>query len=209
MFAIARSFADCFMPPAGGKRMLDLGCGDGILTEELLRLDHSLSVTLVDGSEDMLLKAKERLKRHKEPHFIKASFQELLSGNIISPGFDLVVSSMAIHHLATDEKSALFGLIHRWLDEGGCFINLDVVLAPTDTLDSWYMKLWADWMDEKRAAMRFEGEDTWDVIRRYKSTGDNKPDLLETQLEALRASGFKEVDCYYKYGIFTIYGGRK
>ncbi|NOY65253.1 MAG: class I SAM-dependent methyltransferase, partial [Nitrospirae bacterium] len=32
---------------------------------------------------------------------------------------------------------------------------------------------------------------------------------LEAQLDALRETGFKEVDCYYKYGVFAIYGGRR
>lgn len=209
MFSIIRSFAGHFIQSAGKKKVLDLGCGDGILSEELLRLDPSFSATLVDGSEDMLLKAKARLGRFDKTSFIRASFQDLLAGNVMTPGFDLVFSSMAIHHLTMDEKRALFRKIHRWLDDGGYFVNIDVVLAPTDTLDSWYMKLWADWMDGKKAAMRFEGEDSGDIIRRYKSPGENKPDILEAQMDALRTTGFKEVDCYYKYGIFTIYGGRK
>jgi tRNA (cmo5U34)-methyltransferase len=32
---------------------------------------------------------------------------------------------------------------------------------------------------------------------------------LNTQLEALQSVGFKDVDCYYKYGIFAIFGGKK
>jgi tRNA (cmo5U34)-methyltransferase len=36
---------------------------------------------------------------------------------------------------------------------------------------------------------------------------ENKPDTPNVQLNALRTIGFKDVDCYYQYGIFTMYGG--
>jgi tRNA (cmo5U34)-methyltransferase len=36
----------------------------------------------------------------------------------------------------------------------------------------------------------------------------NKPDTLEDQLEALSETGFRDVDCYYKNGIFAVFGGK-
>jgi tRNA (cmo5U34)-methyltransferase len=48
-----------------------------------------------------------------------------------------------------------------------------------------------------------------DIIRRYMESGDNRPDTLDDQLNALKSIGFSSVDCYYKYGIFTVYGGKK
>jgi tRNA (cmo5U34)-methyltransferase len=35
------------------------------------------------------------------------------------------------------------------------------------------------------------------------------PDTLAAQLNALQTIGFEDVDCFYKYGIFTMYGGKK
>lgn len=209
MFAILRSFSNHFLQKSGKKRLLDLGCGDGILTYELLSEDPNLSVTLVDASEDMLLKAKERFKGVKGNSFIRASFQELLAGKVLKPGFDLVFSSMAIHHLTMAEKKALFKLIFNCLNDGGYFVNIDVVDAPAEALDSWYMKLWEDWMDEKKLSLGVSGEESKDIIRRYKDLEENRPDKLDDQMNALRAEGFRDVDCYYKYGIFTIYGGIK
>jgi len=57
--------------------------------------------------------------------------------------------------------------------------------------------------------MGIEGNSSDDIIQRYKDNRDNKPDTLDEQLNALKSVGFKDVDCYYKYGIFTMYGGRK
>ncbi len=43
----------------------------------------------------------------------------------------------------------------------------------------------------------------------YKNNPDNNPDTLENQLKSLKSAGFNNVDCYYKYGIFSVYGGQK
>ena len=49
-----------------------------------------------------------------------------------------------------------------------------------------------------------------DVIRRFKSPSSmNKPDTLEAQLNVLKGTGFLDVDCYYKHGMFAVFGGRK
>ena len=123
--------------------------------------------------------------------------------------FDFVVSSLAIHHLTMKQKKGLFRLIYSHLKEGGYFMNIDVLLAPTSALDGWYIKLWQEWIDEQKTLHGIESEYFDDVVRRYKDNTDNKPDTLEEQLNALRQIGFKEVDCYYKYGVFAIYGGRR
>ncbi len=47
------------------------------------------------------------------------------------------------------------------------------------------------------------------IVRQYKDAEENKPDTLKDQLDALRTIGFKDVDCYYQYGIFTMFGGRR
>ena len=208
MFAILCSFVSHFMR-GGVKRILDLGCGDGVLTEELLKLAPSISATLIDGSEEMLTKAKARLQQYEGVEYIRSSFQELLSDNLLQAGFDIVFSSMAIHHLTMDEKRSLFKAAYGWLNDGGAFVNIDVVLAPTGELDVWYMNLWEAWMDEKKASLGFRDSESKDIIRLYKDLEENKPDTLDDQMDALSSAGFREVDCYYKYGIFAVYGGMK
>jgi tRNA (cmo5U34)-methyltransferase len=189
--------------------LLDLGCGDGILTNELEETGHPISATLADGSEEMLRKAKERLKGFRDIRTVRTSFQDIIGGTSIREPFDFVVSSMAIHHLDMKGKRDLFGWIYSHLNNGGYFLNIDVVLAPNDDLDIWYMALWQEWIDEKKALAGITGDLYDDTMRRYKDNKDNKPDTLDTQLDALKAIGFREVDCYYKYGIVAIYGGKK
>ena len=189
--------------------VLDIGCGDGVVVRELRSVDRTIHATLIDASEDMLKAAEERFKGTENISFIKASFQEMLAEDVLKENFDFIVSSLAIHHLTMGEKRGLFRLIHSHLKDGGYFMNIDVLLAPTDALDGWYMKLWQEWIEEQKVLYGIEGEYFDDVVRRYKDNRDNKPDTLNDQLDALRQCGFKDVDCYYKYGVFAMYGGRR
>ncbi len=209
MFGIMKSFYGHFPGSRQNNMLLDLGCGDGIVTHELLSVDKSISATLIDGSGDMLDKARERLKGFGNIKYIQASFQEMLERDMLDHDFDFIVSSLAIHHLTMNEKRNLFRLIYSHLKAGGYFMNIDVILAPTDELDQWYMKLWEEWMDEKKAALGIDNDPSRNIIQRYKDMEENKPDTLDDQLDTLKDIGFKDVDCYYKYGIFTLFGGRK
>jgi len=38
---------------------------------------------------------------------------------------------------------------------------------------------------------------------------DGSADMLKDQINAIEEIGFKDVDCFYKYGVFAMYGGRK
>jgi tRNA (cmo5U34)-methyltransferase len=209
MLVIMKSFYRHFLFARKNNNVLDLGCGDGIITHNLLEVDGSISATLIDASEDMLNKAKERLKGFNNTRYIHVSFQDVMEKDLIEQDYDFVVSSMAIHHLTMNDKKHLFEKIYSHLHPGGYFLNIDVALAPSASLDEWYMKLWEEWMDDKRTEPGAGDGPSRDVIKRYKDAEENQPDTLEDQLNALKEIGFKDIDCYYKYGIFAVYGGRK
>jgi len=209
MFEIMKSFYRYFISNKEGADILDLGCGDGIITHELLSLDRSIKATLIDGSDNMLQKARERLKYFPNINFMKISFQEILQYGLLNSTYDFIVSSQAIHHLSRDEKSKFYEMIYSHLTPGGFFMNIDVTMGPDDSLEKWYMKLWQEWMDIEKTYLCIEGDPFNDVISRYKEAEENRPDTLENQLSMLKDIGFRNVDCYYKYGIFAVFGGMK
>lgn len=211
MFEVVRSFFTHFFPDGDATvHILDLGSGDGVLTHELIGARGSIKATLVDASEDMLRRARERLAPREDIEYIRADFEELLKGKIAPGGFDVAVSSLAVHHLSGREKAALFEYAFRNLREGGAFVNMDVVLPPSKPLEGWYFKSWKDWMRSMQERSGVQDEEPEEVVARYKSPSSmNRPDTLEDQLDALRDAGFQDVDCYYKNGIFAVFGGRK
>jgi tRNA (cmo5U34)-methyltransferase len=86
---------------------------------------------------------------------------------------------------------------------------MDVILSPSETLEKWYLQLWREWITEREAILKIDSHEHDGIINRYKDNTDNKPDLINTQLKSIQDIGFKDVDFYYKYGIFTIFGGKK
>jgi tRNA (cmo5U34)-methyltransferase len=190
--------------------VLDLGCGDGIVVDELLKVDGSIRATLIDGSEDMLDRARKRLAGHDYMDFIKASFSDMLNTDLTLPSFDLVVSSLAIHHLKTWEKEELFQYIYAHLKEGASFVNVDVILPHTEILEGWYLELWREWVAKQSPAFKGKEETLEQFISRHNEESHHRNlDTLDCQLDTLKSIGFEDVDCFYKYGIFAAYGGRR
>jgi tRNA (cmo5U34)-methyltransferase len=196
-----------FMGGRTGNSVLDLGCGDGLFVQELFRIDPGLEATMVDGSAEMLDAARQRLAAHPRTGFVQATFQELLTSDPLKATFDFALSSLAIHHLVTEQKKALFEYVFSHLDPGAMFVIVDVVRAPTGTLENAYLALWQDWILRncelsKRAELQ-------DVPGKYRENPDNRPDSLMFQLQALERVGFRNVDCFYKNGIFAAFGGTR
>jgi tRNA (cmo5U34)-methyltransferase len=63
-----------------------------------------------------------------------------------------------------------------------------------------YEQLW-------RKYVRANGEDDEALMGRYHR--EDIPAPVEDQLQWLQAAGFAEVDCYWRYLNFAIFGGQK
>jgi trans-aconitate methyltransferase len=98
--------------PQSGEEILDLGCGDGALTEQLAAT--GAIVIGVDSSPTMLAAARER-NLHVEHHDATA----LPYRN----QFDAVFSNAALHWIAgISGQQAMLAGVHRTLRPGGRFI---------------------------------------------------------------------------------------
>lgn len=204
---ITKSLYAHFIDANTEAKVLDLGCGDGLFIEELLKSSSPAIVTLVDGSAEMLAAAKKRLEKNTNIRFIEANFQDLLARESLKENFDFIYSSLAIHHLPFEEKKHLYAYIHKLLSPNGCFVHYDVVVPPSEKIERWYLALWRQWIKEhpnKEMSEKLLG-----IPDQYKGNSDNIPDTLGSQLHALEKIGFKEVECYFKYGIFSLFGGFK
>ena len=191
-----------------GLQVLDLGGGDGVITEYLHERCPDNTFTLLDGSADMLEKAQQRLAG-KGIVFVQQAFEEYLDAPPEDQKYDFVFSSNAIHHLDWMGKSRIYAKLFHELTFGGAFVNIDVVKAASERSEHWQFAMWEDWMNERLA--RTGGEvGTYDGLPEVaKAKPENKPSGLFEQLALLRQIGFRDVDCFYKYGVFAMFGGTK
>lgn len=111
-----KSLYDHFINSKKQIKILDLGCGDGFFIQEFLKSFSPESITLVDGSNEMLEAAKKRLNTVGNINFIQASFQDLFHKDLLDNNFDFIYSSLAINHLTLQEKNVyILTSIHFYL----------------------------------------------------------------------------------------------
>src|SRR6266542_487450 len=208
LFHVMRSFYRAFVARPDGGRVCDLGCGDGILTDQLLRQDPSLEATLVDGAEEMLSAARCRFAERPNVRFVQRGFAELIRDSSGLGTFHFVISSFAIHHLGRAERGGLFATAFRHLEPGGFFMNIEVTLPSHASFTEWYYPLWQESVDPRSQVLRL-GSQFHDLTRKAGENPDNQYSPLAEQLADMNTTGFTEVKCHYKNGVFAVYTGRR
>lgn len=178
--------------------ILDVGAGTGLFSSFFLKAIPNARLTLIDLSEKMLEIAGNRFRDYPQTRFIV--------GDYVAQGFpekyELIISSLSIHHLTDQEKAVLFKKCYDGLLPGGVFVNADQVLGSTPFLDQLYKQEWI-------AGIIRSGLKEEDIQAGYERMKLDKEAGLADQLAWLREAGFTDVDCIYKYYNFAVMIGRK
>lgn len=107
--------------PGTAGRVLELGSGTGYLTQKIRNRFPCCQVTCIDKSEAMVAVAK-RKPALSGVGWILGDFRQTWP----DATFDVVVSTLCLHHVPDDDRRALFRKIRRSLGPGGRCINGDV-----------------------------------------------------------------------------------
>jgi tRNA (cmo5U34)-methyltransferase len=164
-------------------RVLDLGCGDGRVADQLLEAFPGSTAVCGDRSPTMLDAARQRFAGRPEARVEVVLLEDPLP---VEGPFDAVVSSFAIHHVADARKASLYAECAALLRPGGVFANLDIVAAPTPALH-------VRWREEMGAR-----DDPSDRLC-----------ALEPQLAWLRDAGLDDVDCIWKWRSLALMRGQR
>jgi tRNA (cmo5U34)-methyltransferase len=173
--------------PRPSARVLDLGSGDGrLLALVKLARPESTAVAL-DFSETMLDRLRARFAADPRVSVLAHDLDRPLPRWLGS--FDAIVSSFAIHHVSHERKRALYEEVFGLLRPGGVFCNLEHVASPTAALHEQFLAC----LD----------------IDPAREDPSNKLLDLEVQLAWLRAIGFADVDCHWKWRELALFAGTR
>ena len=105
------------------KKILDVGCGTGNVTERLHDKFPSASVLAVDPSEGMREVYAERFK-HEEG--VSVADGSSLAVPAVDNHFDCVLSNLALHHVIPEQRGDCAAELARVLKPGGTLIYADL-----------------------------------------------------------------------------------
>jgi tRNA (cmo5U34)-methyltransferase len=192
------------------RRFLDVGSGDGAMSELLLTVHPQAEAVLVDFSEPMLERAHDRLERTKgDWRAIRGDLSDPdWRAGLPSGPHDAAVSAFAIHHLPSERKRALFVELLELLEPGAMFVNMDYVAIDGPLRGLWDEQMVANAIraERDRGGTRSDEE----VERNIVDDGDeDRPDRAEDQVQWLHDAGFVGAQVHFKWAEAAIFGAVK
>jgi len=191
----------CYLPQDfKPHRILDLGCGTGNLTEQIRLHFPEADITAVDISQEILKECEARFRGDQKMNYVQADFRELP----FDPGsFDLVMSSIAIHHIQDPDKKTLYQRIYELLPPGGLFIFADQTRGITDEIYARHLERW-----KEEAFKLGSSQENWQMWMEHQEAHDHHSPVA-WHLDKLRSCGFTEVDILWKNIMWLVVWARK
>ncbi|RPI81467.1 MAG: class I SAM-dependent methyltransferase [Chloroflexi bacterium] len=113
-----------------GDRVLDVGCGPGSLTiKAKARVGQAGQAVGIDASPEMIAVAKEKAQRAGAEVDFRIEVVEKMP--FTDQSFDVVISSLMMHHLPDDLKRQALDEIYRVLKPDGCLMITDFKRSET------------------------------------------------------------------------------
>lgn len=219
-FAVIIRMIRATLPSAA--RLIDLGCGPGSLTLELLEAFPQAEVIGIDLDPAMRVLAKARLSGYgMRVKILSADLREPAWSDALPQPCDAVVSATALHWLSAEQLEAVYQQVARVLRPGGIFMNADHV-------GSDYAPIQKAWELDRaeQLARKAKGADDWqgfwrafgqalgvDLDSIHKEIAGGWSGGVEAGLplpwhfHTLKASGLQYVDCFWRSDGDAVYGG--
>ena len=179
--------------------LLDIGCGAGNYSVKLAHKKSDINVSLVDLSQPMLDRAKQRVDEitQKDALIRKGDFRSIDFGQ---EKFDVIIATAVLHHLRDDHDwETAFSKLFNLLNPGGSIWIFDLVEQADERLQKYiYQDLYGDYLTG------LKDEDYRDHVFAYINKEDS-PRSLIYQMKLLEKVGFEKVDLLHKNLCFASF----
>lgn len=102
--------------------IMEYGCATGLISFNLV--DKFKKITLMDAEEEMINVVKEKIEAYETSNVFPIKIN-LINETYIGEKFDIIYTSMALHHIIDTEK--IVKIFYNLLNENGilCVVELD------------------------------------------------------------------------------------
>jgi demethylmenaquinone methyltransferase/2-methoxy-6-polyprenyl-1,4-benzoquinol methylase len=182
-----------------GQRLLDVGCGTGLVALEAAKiLGTAQNITCVDPSDGMLSVAKLKLNAR----FVLGRAEQI---PLPDASFDFLTMGYALRHVSSLDQA--FHQYHRVLAGGGKVLLLEIT-KPSGKLGAAAFKAYFNSVYPWLARILTGSDAARDLVKYYWETIEAciRPELI---LEALSKAGFSQVKRDSRFGVLSEYSGVK
>ena len=138
------AFVQSLIEEPNGKRILDVGIGTGLLTNELYK--QGSIIFGLDFSQKMIIEAMNKMPKGS---FYIFDMTDGIPEELKNNKFDYIVSSYAIHHLSNVEKIRFVKTLKDILVEDGLIIIADISFKKKDDLINCKDESGHEWDDDE------------------------------------------------------------
>ena len=184
------------------RRVLDIGCGAGNNTLKLLQYISPFDCDLVDLSQPMLERARERISMVNtgKVNVIQSDFRV---ADLPEQGYDVILAAAVLHHLRDDSDwENAFKKIYRLTAPGGSVWITDLVIHESESVHALMWERYGKYLHS------LGGDEYRKKVFGYIDREDT-PRSVTYQLELLRKVGFTQVDLLHKNSCFAAFGAVK
>jgi tRNA (cmo5U34)-methyltransferase len=172
-------------------RVLDLGCGNGVLSELVLRKLPRSFVVGFDLTEKMLDAFERKLSNYADRFELRQGDYHTDS---IGKEYDLIIAGLTLHHFTWEERKKFYHTLYSALNQGGLFLARDIIIDEDPAVAKDQYTHWKEFMNS-------QGEDPefW-----YAKHMEDHPVTLADHFAWLRKAGFSKVACHWRLYNFAV-----
>lgn len=207
MLSVASGWLKRYTPDTGQLRLLDIGCGTGNATRELFKLFPRAVVCCVDGSAEMISKARTKLSSRS----VEFRCHDL--GDIgwnepwMDHPFDAALSALVLEHLPHDAYRTFLTTALAVLKPGAWMVTAEGY-AGEKTQSIYFGEMTTREEEAVRAGILSRRE--LDHIKRLSAEKETHYFAsVHEKKEWWQEAGFTEVDLIWRYYCVGIMVGRK
>ena len=184
------------------KYLLDVGCGAGNYSLQMLSKIPNLQCTLVDLSKPMLDKAYERVSK-KTNQQVTVLQGDIRNVDLRESQFDIILAGAVLHHLREDKDwETTFTKLYNLLKPGGVLMISDLITQDTEILNEYTWERYGEYLES------LDGKEYRQIVLDYVEKEDS-PRSMNYQLDLMKQVGFSKVEILHKNMCFGAFGGIK
>lgn len=184
------------------KTVLDIGCGGGNYSLQMLSKVPNLDCTLIDLSAKMLDTAQERVSA-TTTGIVETIQGDIRDVDLPKNHFDIILAGAVLHHLREDSDwEFVFQKLFDSLTPGGCFLVSDLLVQDHSAVNELVWKIYGDYLKQNG------GEEYQQKVFDYIEKEDT-PRSIVFQLDLMKKVGFSSTEILHKNACFGAFAGIK